>query len=47
MEAAAIAQVLPGVPVTALKSFFGNLGGAAGAMEAVAAVLALEQGPCR
>ncbi len=44
MEAAAIGQVLPGVPVTAPKSFFGNLGGAAGAVEAVAAVLALEQG---
>ncbi len=44
MEAAAIAKVLPGVPVTAPKSFFGNLGAAAGAMETVAAVLALERG---
>jgi 3-oxoacyl-[acyl-carrier-protein] synthase II len=44
MEAAAIAEVLPGVPVTAPKSFFGNLGAAAGAIEAAVAVLALEQG---
>jgi 3-oxoacyl-[acyl-carrier-protein] synthase II len=42
-EAAAIAQAMPDVPVTAPKSFFGNLGAAAGAVEAVAAVLALER----
>src|SRR5205823_12515245 len=43
-EAAAIAETLSGVPVSAPKSFFGNLNAAAGAVETVAAVVALEQG---
>jgi 3-oxoacyl-[acyl-carrier-protein] synthase II len=43
-EAAAIAQVFDRVPVTAPKSFFGNLSAAAGGVEAVAVVLALQRG---
>ena len=41
-EARAIRAVAGDVPVTAPKSFFGNLGAAAGIVEAVAAVLALD-----
>ena len=41
LEAAAIREVLGGVPVTAPKSFFGNLGSGAGAVEMAASVLAL------
>jgi len=43
-EAQAIRAELGDVPVTALKSFFGSLGAAAGAVETVASLLALEQG---
>lgn len=44
IEAQAIHAALNGVPVTAPKSFFGNLGAAGGAMEMAASVLALEHG---
>ncbi len=44
IEAQAIRDVAPDVPVTALKSYFGNLGAAAGAMEMAASVLALGAG---
>jgi len=43
-EAAAIAAVLPDVPVTAPKSYFGNLGAGTGAVEMVASLLALRTG---
>ncbi len=44
-EAAAIRAVLgPEVPVTAPKSFFGNLGAGSGAVELAASVLALQEG---
>ena len=43
-EARAIREVLGEVPVTAPKSFFGNLGAAGGAMEMAASVLALGHG---
>lgn len=43
-EAQSLARVLPGTPVTAPKSFFGNLRAAAGAVELAMAVLALEHG---
>jgi len=43
IEAQAIAQVLPEVPVTALKSYFGNLGAAGGAVELAASVLSLNE----
>jgi 3-oxoacyl-[acyl-carrier-protein] synthase II len=43
-EAAAIRDLLGDVPVTALKSFFGNSGAGSGAIEAVASVLALQHG---
>lgn len=43
-EAQAIRAELGDVPVTALKSFFGSLGAAAGAVETVASLLALQQG---
>lgn len=42
IEAQAIAQVLPDVPVTALKSYFGNLGAAGGAVELAASLLGLQ-----
>lgn len=42
-EAQAIKAVLGDTPVTALKSYFGNLGAGTGAVESVAAILALEQ----
>ena len=37
-------RVAPGVPVTAPKSYFGNLGAAGGAMEMAVSVLALSAG---
>ena len=43
-EAAAICDVLGDVPVTAPKSYFGNLGAAAGAMEMAASVLGFATG---
>ncbi len=43
-EAWAIHEVLGDVPVTAPKSFFGNLGAGGGAVELVASVLALRHG---
>jgi 3-oxoacyl-[acyl-carrier-protein] synthase II len=42
IEAQAIHAVAPGVPVTAPKSYFGNLGAAGGAMEMAASALALK-----
>jgi len=44
IEATAIREVLGDVPVTALKSFFGNLGSGSGAVEMAASVLALVTG---
>jgi 3-oxoacyl-[acyl-carrier-protein] synthase II len=44
VEARAIHAVLPDVPVTAPKSYFGNLGAAGGAMEMAADLLALQTG---
>lgn len=44
IEARAIHDALGNVPVTAPKSFFGNLGAAGGAVEMVASVLAIEKG---
>jgi 3-oxoacyl-[acyl-carrier-protein] synthase II len=44
LEARAIHDTLGDVPVTALKSYTGNLSAAAGAVEAVAAVLGLVEG---
>ena len=44
IEAAAIRDVLGSAPVTAPKSFFGNLGAGTAAVEMVASVLALEKG---
>lgn len=44
MEAQAIHAELGDVPVTAPKSFFGNLGAGTGAVEMAASVLALESG---
>jgi 3-oxoacyl-[acyl-carrier-protein] synthase II len=43
VEASAIADVLGQVPVTAPKSYFGNLGGGAGAVELVASLLGLQK----
>lgn len=43
-EAQAICAILGDVPVTAPKSYFGNLGSGTGAVEALASVLALEHG---
>lgn len=43
-EAQGIQRVLGDVPVTAPKSFFGNLGAGGGAVEAVAAVMSLVHG---
>jgi 3-oxoacyl-[acyl-carrier-protein] synthase II len=43
-EAQAIRDVLGDVPVTALKSYYGNLGAGSGAVEMAAAVLALASG---
>lgn len=44
VEAHAIRQVLGDVPVTAPKSFFGDLGSSGGVVEMVASVLALQEG---
>jgi len=44
LEAQAIRDVVPEVPVTAPKSYFGNLGAATGAMEMAVSVLALNAG---
>jgi 3-oxoacyl-[acyl-carrier-protein] synthase II len=44
LEARAIRDVLDDVPVTAPRSYFGNLGAAAGAVELVATVLGLGRG---
>lgn len=44
LEALAIRQTLGGVPVTALKSYFGDLAAGSGAVELIASVLALVQG---
>ena len=43
-EASAIHRVLGEVPVTAPKSFFGNLGAATGAVEMAASLIALKEG---
>jgi 3-oxoacyl-[acyl-carrier-protein] synthase II len=43
-EAQAIHEVLGNVPVTAPKSFFGNLGAASGAVEIAVSLLAFERG---
>jgi 3-oxoacyl-[acyl-carrier-protein] synthase II len=43
-EAQAIHAELKGVPVTALKSYFGNLGAGSGTVEAVASILAFAAG---
>jgi 3-oxoacyl-[acyl-carrier-protein] synthase II len=43
-EAHGICEALGDVPVTAPKSFFGNLGGATGAVELAVSLLALEHG---
>ena len=42
LEAQAIRDCLSDVPVTAFKSYFGNLGAGCGAVETVASVLALQ-----
>ena len=44
VEALRIREQLGNVPVTAPKSFFGNLGAASGAVELAASILALEHG---
>jgi 3-oxoacyl-[acyl-carrier-protein] synthase II len=44
LEAQAIHEVLGDVPVTAPKSFFGNLGAGSGAVEMAASILALKNG---
>ena len=44
IEARAIQKAAPSVPVTALKSYFGNLGAASGAVEVAASVLSLAHG---
>jgi 3-oxoacyl-[acyl-carrier-protein] synthase II len=44
LEASVLRDVFADVPVTAPKSFFGNLGAAGGAVEAVVSLLALEKG---
>lgn len=44
LEAQAIRNVLADVPVTAPKSFFGNIGSGGGAVEMVASVLAVQHG---
>jgi 3-oxoacyl-[acyl-carrier-protein] synthase II len=43
-EAVAIKEVLGDRPVTAAKSYFGNLGGGSGMVELIASLLALEHG---
>ena len=44
VEARSLAAVVPGVPVFAPKSYFGNLGAASGAVELAASILSLEKG---
>ncbi len=44
IEARSLHDVLPSVPVTAPKSYFGNLGAASGAVEMAASVLSLDAG---
>lgn len=44
IEAQVLHELLPDVPVTAPKSFFGNLFAAGGAVETVVSVLALDRG---
>jgi 3-oxoacyl-[acyl-carrier-protein] synthase II len=44
IESQLLAEACPRVPVTALKSYFGNLFAAGGAVEAAASVLALGAG---
>ena len=44
LEARAIRDVLGDVPVTALKSYFGNIGSGGGAVEMVGSVLGLQRG---
>lgn len=44
IEAAALRAVVPDVPVTAPKSYFGNLGAASGALEMAVSVMALDAG---
>jgi 3-oxoacyl-[acyl-carrier-protein] synthase II len=41
-EARAIAATLPNVPVTAVKSYMGNLGSGSGIVETIASIMALE-----
>ena len=43
-EASLIHELLGDVPVTAPKSFFGNLGAASGAVEMAASILAMRHG---
>ena len=44
IEARALQAVLPGVPITAPKSYFGNLGAASGAVEMAASVFSFSTG---
>jgi 3-oxoacyl-[acyl-carrier-protein] synthase II len=44
IEARAIRACLPDVPVTAPRSYFGNAGAAAGALEMIASVMAVGEG---
>jgi 3-oxoacyl-[acyl-carrier-protein] synthase II len=44
LEAKAIRETLGSVPVTALKSYFGDLAAGSGAVELIASILAFEQG---
>lgn len=44
MEAQAISRVLPDTPVTAPKSYFGNLGAGSGAIELILSILAIREG---
>jgi len=44
IEASAIAATLDDIPVTAPKSFFGNIGAASGAIELAVSLLGLERG---
>ena len=43
-EAVAIKEVVGETPVTAAKSYFGNLGGGSGMVELISSLLALEHG---
>ena len=44
VEAAAIREILGDVPVTALKSLFGNLGAGSGSVELIASILGMNEG---